>query len=147
MSVETAMTLLEKGKQALSNNEEQSALEYLEQAFQQERSPEICSFYAYCLAKHKSNYNDAIPLAQEAIEGDSSNPQIYLNYGRILYMAGDKEQAAETFRNGLEHGMHFDFIRELESVGTRGPAVFKKLDRKHFLNRAVGRFLAILNLR
>ena len=128
-------------------DKEQQDFECLKKALQEERTPETCSNLAYRMAKVDKNLEEAIPLVREAIDRDPTNPLHYLNYGRILSIAGDTKSAIETFRKGLEYGMPFDFLRELERFGRRQSPVFKKLPREHFLNRYVGLILKKMNLR
>jgi len=147
MITEDSKRFLVKAKQALSNNNEQLALEYFERAIQLERTPETCSYLGYCLATQRKNFNEAISLLQEAIDREPDNPLHYLNYGRILSMSGDKDQAAVILRHGLEYGLHFEIIGALEIIGPRKPPVFKSLPRKHFINRYIGLILSRFKFR
>jgi len=147
MAADDSSKLLALAKEAMSNNNEQLSLEYLERAIQLERTPETCSYLGYCLAEYRNNFNEAILLLQEAIDREPDNPLHYLNYGRILSMTEDKDQAAVILRQGLEYGMHFEIIGALEVIGPRKPPVFRSLPRKHFINRYSGLILSKFKLR
>jgi len=147
MTTEKSKICFLQAKEALSNNNEQLALEYFERAIQQERTPENCSYLGYCLATQRKNFNEAISLLQEAIDREPENPLHYLNYGHILSMTEDKDQAAVILRQGLEYGMQFEILGALEVIGPRKPPVFRSLPRKHFINRYIGLILSKFKLR
>jgi hypothetical protein len=128
-------------------NEDQLVLGFLEQLIKQERTPETCSSLAYYKAKLDKNYGEAIPLIREALGNAPGNPLHYLTYGQILIMKGDITSAVGAFRCGLKHGMHFDFVGELEQTGVRKPPVFRRLPRNHFINKYMGLMLKLLKLR
>jgi tetratricopeptide (TPR) repeat protein len=144
---EDSDSLVSKGKAALAYRDYPRALDCFERALQMERTPQACSYLAYCLAKVRRNYEEAMNLALEALAAEPQNPLHYLNFGRVLALAGNREQAIKTLRRGLDYGMHLEIMRELESFGVRKPPVFKKLPRDHFLNRYAGFILARLKLR
>lgn len=147
MPHEDAVTLVAKGLEALANQDDQRALGCFERAIQLERTPQICSYLAYCLAKVKGDYREANLLAYEALSLDPENPLLYLNLGRVLALGGNPEQALVMLRQGLLYGMHLEILREIEAIGNRRAPVFKKLARSHPLNRLVGRVLARLGFR
>ncbi len=147
MCQENFENLVDKGILALSIGDVQLALDCFEQGLQIDRNPVTCSNLAYCLAKVRGNYREAIALAREALDAEPDNPLHYLNFGRVLFLAGDKEQSLAMLRKGLEYGMHIEIIRELEAIGIRKPPLFKKLPRKNFFNRYVEFILSRLKLR
>ncbi len=147
MSSENAEKLVAEGIEALANEDHQLALNSLERALQLERTPLTGSCLAYCLAKVRENYSEAIPLAREAVDREPENPLHYYNLGRVLSLSGDREQALTILRKGMEHGMHFELLREMQSIVIRKPPVFKMLPRKHFLNKYAGLILSRLGLR
>lgn len=147
MSQENFESFIAKGNKALSTGDEQLALDCFERAIQLERNPLTCSSLAYCLAKVCGSYQEAIPLAREALESEPDNPLHYLNFGRVLFLAGDKEQALTTLRKGLEYGMHIEILRELEGIGIRKPPISNKLLRKNSLNRYAGLILSLFKVR
>ena len=139
--------LTSRGEKALSEGEYQIALECFGHANQQERTPRNCSNLAFCLAKVQGDFQTAFNLALEALHLDPDNPLHYLNFGRILLLAGHKEQAIQFWRKGLGHGKCPAIEQELEAVGLRKPPVFKSLPRNHFLNRYAGLVGSRLSLR
>jgi Flp pilus assembly protein TadD len=147
MSHQEAVSLVAKGIEALSAHDDQRALDCFERAIQLERTPQACSYLAYCLAKVRGEYREANLLAYEALTADPGNPLFYLNLGRILALAGNPEQALLMLRQGLQYGMHLEILRQIEAIGNRRAPVFKKLARSHPINRFVGMVLARLGVK
>jgi len=142
-----AEQLIAKGKEALENDHEYLALTCFEQAIRMEWSPVACSTLAYCKAKLKGNYPEALLLARKALDAEPDNPVHHGNLGRILIMSGEVEEGIGMLRQGLRLGENIDIVKELESLGIRKPPIFKKLARSHPLNKYTGLLLARLGLR
>lgn len=81
MSSENAEKLVAEGIEALANEDHQLALNSLERALKLERTPLTGSCLAYCLAKVRENYSEAIPLAREAVDREPENPPIITIWG------------------------------------------------------------------
>jgi tetratricopeptide (TPR) repeat protein len=111
------------------------------------KDPAICSYLAWCQAKTRGEYVEAVALAQEALSLEPANHIHYLNLGRIHLLAGDKGRAMEVFRQGLPLDSWGEIARELEQFGSRKPPLFPSLARSHPLNRLLGLLLARLGLR
>jgi Flp pilus assembly protein TadD len=142
-----ARRLAELGEEALEDGLFEQALEYFQKAILLERTPAVCSSLAYCLAKARGEFQEALSLALDALNQEGDNPVFYLNYGRVLYLAGNKEQAIRILRKGLEFGRNPGIMQELEKLGIRKSPVFTHLHRDHFLNRYAGLVGTRLNLR
>jgi tetratricopeptide (TPR) repeat protein len=147
MPNEEAEKLVAKGQEALANEHEYLALTCFEQAIQLEWTPLACSCFAFCMAKTRRSYREAIHLARKALEQESNNPVLYKNLGRILLLAGDNEQGIQMLRQGLQFGDQISIIQELEKLGIRKPPIFKKLARSHPFNKYLGLLLAWFGLR
>jgi len=145
--VSRARNLTSRGEKALEEGKYELALECFALANQRERTPRNSSNLAFCLAKVRGDFQGAFSLALEALHLDPDNPLHYLNFGRILLLAGHKEQAIQFWRKGLGHGKSPVIEQELEAVGIRKPPVFKSLPRNHFLNRCAGLVGSRLSLR
>lgn len=139
--------LFAKGVHALENDHVYLALSCFEQAAYLERTPLKCSYLAYCLAKVRSQYPDAISLCKEALDEDSENPLHYLHLGRIYVMAGQRNKALSILRQGLKCEDNSALLRELTLLGERKHPVFKSLARSHPLNKFLGIALNRLGIR
>jgi len=127
------MSIVAKGNRALSIGDEQLALDCFERALRLERNPLTCSSLAYCLAKVRGSYREALSLAREALDSEPDNPLHYLNFGRVL-------QALTMLRKGLDYGMHVEILREMERIGIEKPQKSNKLLRKDLLKGLQGLF-------
>ena len=139
--------LFARGLSALNNEDSLSALAYFEKAFQLESNPVYCSYFAFCLAKERGQYNKAVSLCKEAIEMEPANSTHYLNLGRIYVLLGNKPEAMQAFRQGLGHGESPQITAELDRLGARKPPVIRFLKRENPLNKYLGIFLKKLGLR
>lgn len=123
------------------------------------------SYLAYCMAKERGQVRDAVGMCHEALSADPSHPGHYLNLGRILLVAGDKQRAIATFWRGISrnsgpentsahdwprHGRrreHDLIMDELRRLGIRKPPPFRSLRRSHPVNKFTGLLLARIGLR
>jgi tetratricopeptide (TPR) repeat protein len=142
-----AEEIYEKGLQALSNKHEYLALVCFENAANLEKAPLYCSYLAFCLAKARGQYCEAIALCEEALETESSNAVHYVNLGRIYVLAGQREKALETLRQGLQYQRNDEILRELERLGMRGKLLFPFLKRGNPFNKYCGLLLKMLGYR
>jgi tetratricopeptide (TPR) repeat protein len=147
MSHEEAAQAVAKGLEALNRDHVYLSMVCFEQAIHLERTPLTCSCLAYCLAKVRGSFPEAVALAREAISLEPENPTHYLYLGRIHILAKERKDAVEVLRQGLEHKKSPEIIRELEALGARKPAIFKWLPRSHPLNRCLGLLLDRLGMR
>ena len=147
MSHEEAAQAVAKGLEALKRDHVYLAMVCFEQAIHLERTPLTCSCLAYCLAKVRERYPEAVALAREAISREPENPTHYLYLGRIHILAKERKEAIEAMRQGLQHNMSAEIIRELDELGARKPAIFKGLSRRNPLNRWLGILLDRLGMR
>jgi tetratricopeptide (TPR) repeat protein len=117
------------------------------------------------MAKERGQVREAVRLCQSALDAEPRNPAHYLNLGRILLLADDKEKAIATFWRGLSndpavevrvedsqrrqshHREHGLILNELRRLGIRKRVPFGSLHRGHPLNRVVGKFLSAIGFR
>ena len=127
--------------------------------------PVVRSYLAYCMAKERGQYREAIKLCEAALAVEPHNPAHYLNLGRVYLLAGHKSKALATFRKGLSadavKGTSANaestadgrakqqalILAELRRLGIRRRPPFPSLPREHRLNRVAGKLLANLGLR
>jgi hypothetical protein len=123
------------------------------------------SYLAYCMARERGQLREAMRMCRASISDQPENPAHYLNMGRVLLLAGEKERAIATFWRGIsrnagpegtgladwprngkrrEHDLIMD---ELRRLGIRKPPPFRSLRREHLLNRLTGKLLSRIGLR
>jgi len=130
--------LLKRGLEALAQGDTLSALSYFEKAINIERSPDVCSYYALCIAKERGQVSYAISLCNEAIQKEPGNSLHYLNLGKIYLIENNKEEAIKTFRAGLDNETNPLIIDELNKLGPRKPPILPFLERSNPINRYLG---------
>ncbi len=135
---DTFNDLLRKGEQALKNGDTLVALLQFETAHAIQPLPGIKSKLAFCLAKERRQYQQAMNLCREALQAEPDNPDHYYQLSRIYLVAGQKRQAIKSLRKGLKFKRHQPIIDELNRLGARKEPVFSTLPRDHVLNRSVG---------
>jgi tetratricopeptide (TPR) repeat protein len=135
---DTFNALLRKGEQALKNGDTLVALLQFETAHAIQPLPGIKSKLAFCLAKERRQYQQAMNLCREALQAEPDNPDHYYQLSRIYLVAGQKRQAIKSLRKGLKFKRHQPIIDELNWLGARKEPVFATLPREHLLNRSVG---------
>lgn len=114
----------------------------------QELEPRYLSYTGFCLAHVEKRSKEAVSLCEKAIRIEFYRPELFLNLGRVYLLAGNKRKAHQTFWKGFALDMDNKELRvELERMGIRKPPVFPFLDRKHPLNKIVGKALYKLRLR
>lgn len=144
---ETLNGLLLKGERALHNGDTLVALLQFEMAHAIEPLPRVKSKLAFCLAKERRQYQQAMALCREALHEEPDNPDHYYQLSRIYMVAGQKSQAIKSLRKGLKFKRHQLIIDELNRLGIRKEPVFSSLPRDHILNRCAGILLSKLDSR
>lgn len=147
MSTEQFRSLVNNGLQAMHDGETLMALMSFKDAARISKPPLVRSCLAYCLAKEKQVYSKAIAMAMSAKQEIPQKSLFYLNLGRIYLLAGQKNSAMTTFRQGLKMERNPQIIDELKALGFRKPPPIPSLTREHLLNRLLGKCLAMTNLR
>jgi len=134
--------LLHKGELALQNGDTLVALLQFEMAHAIEPAPGVKAKLAFCLAKERRQYQQAMALCREALQAEPDNPDHYYQLSRIYLVAGQKHKAIKSLRKGLKFKRYQPIIDELTRLGARQEPFFSSLPREHFLNRTVGVLLA-----
>lgn len=139
--------LFTQGLKALARGDTLSALSFFERAVQREDRPTFSSFLALCLAKERGQFQLAVTLCEKAKAREPHNTVHYLNLGRIYLIAGKKDDAIRTFREGLGYEQNKEIVDELERLGTRKPPLISSLKRNNPVNKYLGIILKRLGLR
>lgn len=142
-----ANELFQKGLEALANGDMIRALSGFEKALELEDNPAFYSYFALCIAKERGQVKKAISLCEEALRKDTENTAHYLNLGKVLLHAGNRDDAIMVFRGGLKYGIDTLITDELNKLGTRKPPVIPFLNRDNPINKYLGIILKRLGLR
>ena len=116
------------------------ALASFEKALELEDNPAFYSYFALCIAKERGQVKRAIALCEEALQKEAENTDHYLNLGKILLHAGNRDDAIMVFRGGLKYGVDPRIVDELNKLGTRKPPVIPFLNRNNPINNISASF-------
>ncbi len=139
--------LVAKGLRALDHDHTHLALVCFERAVEVGRSSVLSSSLGYCLAAARGELEKGEALCRGAMEEAPDNALLYRNLGRVLLLAGRKDEAMMVFRQGLRLDRDEVIVRELDRLGTRRPPVIRLLARNHPLNKWLGIILSRLGFR
>lgn len=139
--------LIARGIRAANSGNTALALECFEEAVKLRNSPATWSYLAFCLAKERRQFEQAVRLCQEAIHKDPHSSDHYLNLGRVHFLAGRRSEAIHVFRQGLLYEANAHIEAELRRIGLRKPPVVSFLRRDHPINKYLGKFLKKFRLR
>lgn len=129
------------GLTALRNGYANSALAHLRKAVECEGgNPFYLSYYGLALARAEHDWATAEDCCLAALRQERNQAPLYLNLGEVYRGAGELPNALAT----LYHGLQFTrwdplLVRALEQLGIRRRPVISFLDRKHFINRHLGK--------
>jgi hypothetical protein len=118
-------------------------------------NPFLLSYYGCLEAIVNRNHDRGMEICKDAIEILNEEipfgraafyPVFYLNLGRACLAAGNKREATEAFRKGLDADREDpDLLWEVKRLGSRRKPVIPFLRRSNPLNRYVGVLLHKLN--
>lgn len=139
--------LIARGISAIKSGNTAEALNCFEEAVKIHSTPANWSYLAFCLARERRQFDYAIRLCREAITRDPHSSIHYLNLGKVYLLAGRKDDAIRTFRQGLLYEGSPAIIGELKRLGLRKQPVLGFLRRENPLNKYLGIALKKLRLR
>ena len=113
--------------------------------------PLLLSYYGCLDAIVNKNYDHGVDVCKDAIDilkedvpfgKEAFYPLFYLNLGRAYLAGGDKGNAAEAFKKGLEADpQDLDLLWEVGRIGMRKKPVVPILKRSNPINKYIGRLL------
>lgn len=136
-----AMRDFKCGIRLLRDKSYASALAYFRRAHELERNnPYFLSYFGLALALAERKWADAERLCESALPMKRNQAQLYLNLAEVCLLAGKKRDAVETLEVGLQHASRdVRLQRMIQSLGVRTDSVLGFLDRRHPLNRTLGK--------
>jgi hypothetical protein len=143
---------LDDVKKLLEANNNKGALKMLGKALAEHPyNPFLLSYFGCLEAIVNKNYDRGVDICKDAIEifkqevpfgQDFFYPVFYLNLGRAYLAAGNKENASEAFKKGLEADPeNSDLTWEAKKLGMRRRPVIPFLTRSNPMNKYMGMLL------
>ncbi len=103
------------------------------------------SYLGYGIAKYQDNPKQGLKLCRRAVELDRYQPESYLFLARVHLLLRDRRSANEVVERGLEIDAGNTDLQRLKSdLGRRRRPLVPFLDRRHFLNRWLGKVRHLL---
>ena len=140
--IKPELSAIAEGIEAVEQGNTALAMEVFSQVKATDITPLLASYQAYCLACERKTIPRAINMALRALQEDQTHPLIYLNLGRIYYVAGFKEKALYFYRQGLRYQQHPLLLRRMEILSPRRRRLFPFLNRSNPLNIITGKFFS-----
>jgi len=101
--------------------------------------PLYLSFYGASLSIINKNHGLGENLCRCALQSGKEYPEIFLNLGRVLELAGKKQNAVRVLRNGYRlHSNNLNLLEALQQLSPRGRVPLPFLDRDNILNKYSG---------
>ncbi len=136
-----------QGLRRLRDNDHDQALAHIHRAVELEsHNPFFLSYLGVLQARTPHRWSEAHRHCETALQMRRNEPQFYLNLAEVNLAAGRRDDAAETLIRGLKNlPKNARLLLALEKLGARRSPVLSFLERKHFLNRGLGkmRYLAL----
>jgi Flp pilus assembly protein TadD len=136
-----AMRDFKLGIRLLRDKSYSRALAYFRRALELEhKNPYFLSYLGLATALAERNWADGERLCESALPMKPNQAQLYLNLADVCLLANKKSAAVDALEVGLRHAPHDVRLRRmLESLGVRTNLVLGFLDRRHPLNRTLGK--------
>ena len=129
------------GMMLYRNHSYANSLEKIQRAIELDPTNALyVSYTGLLVALAQRNYRLAEELCHRALRMNRHEPQFYLNLAEVYLRRRKQEDAVETLTVGLQYTKrNVRLTRALRKLGIRRPPVIPFLERKHFLNRKLGK--------
>lgn len=98
------------------------------------------SYLGYGIALREQRVREGLRLCRHSIKVEFYQADNYLNLARTCLLARDRRGAVRAVRDGLKVDPHHAGLLAVRTeLGVRGDPVLPFLDRKHVINRFLGR--------
>lgn len=141
MSENEAVKEFKEGLSNLGNGYATRALVNFNKALELDpKNPFYLSYVGVALGAAEQKWEQAEDLCLNALKMKRTQAELYVNLAEVYRLAGRKDEAIETLTNGLQMTKKDPRVwKALGKYGIRRPPVLTFLDRKHFLNRKLGK--------
>ena len=150
MLVQPAEDSFQRGIEALTHGQSRRALAYFNAAVEIERrhgaapiQARYISYYGLCLGLERIRTHEAIEFCRQAAALEGYRPEVCLNLGRVLMVAGRRWEAVRAIQRGLKISPDDEELtRTMRRMGNRRRPALPFLGRQHPINVFLGRVQA-----
>jgi tetratricopeptide (TPR) repeat protein len=147
MPILSAENTFRKGLVALVEGDPAAASEHFQSAILIElqhgvNRPQMryLSYYGLSRAQARGATPDTIQACETATRRDFFNPDLLMNLGRVLVLAGKTSRALAAFQRGLDLApKHPGLLAEYAKIDRREPPPLTIVSRSHPLNKLLGK--------
>jgi len=147
MPILSAENAFRRGLAALVDGDPATASDQFQAAILTElqhgvRRPQMryLSYYGLSRAQARGATPDTIQACETASRRDFFNPDLLLNLGRVLILAGKTSKALATFQRGLDLApKHKGLLAEYAKLDRRETPPLTLVSRSHPLNKMLGK--------
>ena len=147
MPILSAENAFRKGLAAMVDGDSAAAAEHFQSAILVELQhgvgrPQMryLSYYGLSRAQARGATPDTIQACETATRRDFFNPDLLLNLGRVLVLAGKTSKALATFQRGLDLApKHKGLLAEYAKLDRRESPPLTIVSRSHPLNKMLGK--------
>jgi tetratricopeptide (TPR) repeat protein len=147
--------MFDKGLAALTDERPLEAVDHFLDAMQLEQRLRVrhadmryLSYYGLSLARASRATQAALEACGLAVQHDPTNPELWLNLGRVHSLAVRLPEAIRCYERGLRlDPAHRGLRLELSRIDRRSRRVLSALDRSHPLNRWTGKLRVFFRAR
>ncbi|MBP7148652.1 MAG: hypothetical protein KBD01_14030 [Acidobacteria bacterium] len=150
MAVHPSFGVLDRAISAHRRGHDQEALALAEAAWKMvanipgapPQAGVIGGFYGYLLGTVGSRMTEGLQLCGQACDAAFWEPRVFEYFARLQLASGRRREALLTLERGLAVSPDDRDLRALRrAMGTRQAPALSFLDRRHPLNRVIGRLL------
>lgn len=131
--------LVSRGIEECDRGNTLRALMHLDEASRKGETPLLNSYLAYCLAKERRSYRDAIRLGTGALKKQPENLVLYRNLAKVYILAGQRKNALKILRQATKRGRDDQIMRLIKAMGIRKEPVLPFLPRENPVNIFLGK--------
>ncbi|RQW85827.1 MAG: hypothetical protein EHM79_10905 [Geobacter sp.] len=146
-AIEDGVLEFERARRAIAMDNTVAGLAGIEKALSLKDDKGWYSFLGYCVARERGQVSRGTELCMISLEHDPSNPEHYLNLGKIQLLSGNRAEALRILREGVARGENAELIAVLNEFGKRKSPVIPFLPRTNPLNKFLGLILRRISLR
>lgn len=130
-----------EGIELLKNEYPEKALLKLRRAFESDRrNPYYISFLGLSLARAEQKWDEASELCETAVRLNRKEIKFHLNLVEVFASAGQREKALDRLHSASKLFGNDARLKRLRSkLQKRSTPLLPFLNRKHFLNRELGK--------